>query len=87
MVEVLCYTDGSAKGRERWLFENRKKREVSERERERGQHEVSVQGLGGTRWETHAARREFQRAWVESDDDPVTPDGAMTIFLILSSSD
>lgn len=30
-----------------------------ERERrmsERGQHEVSVEGLGGTRWETHAGK-------------------------------
>ncbi len=57
--------------------------------RERGQHELSTEGLGGTRWETHAVKHTHahthmhtsQRAWVGSDDDLLTPDGAATLLL------
>lgn len=86
--------DGGISGREREMHCGclRKKEKKSEwkrkrKRREQGQHEVSVEGLGGTRWETHAAKRieKFQREWVESDDDPLTPDGVMTLFLSPSS--
>lgn len=45
-----------------WLLKkeqnSKRKNERKERRkmRERGQHELSVEGLGGTRWETHAEK-------------------------------
>lgn len=45
------------------MHETRKKRK-GRKTRERGQHELNVEGVGGTRWETHAAKRtQVPRGW------------------------
>lgn len=64
--------DLAAKERKKWMGRQRRGR------RERGHRELSVEGLGGTRWETHAVKQTFQRKGVESDDNLLTPDGRRT---------
>lgn len=84
-TEVLCYADESNVGmeeREKTAEERKKER----KDEERGQRELSDQGLGGTRWETHAVKHKdaFQPAEAESSDDLLTQDGGMALFLVLS---
>lgn len=65
-VKVLCYTAGERAIERHWCWrlEEQKKKGRERREEETtedgeteegGRREVSAEGLGGTRWETHAA--------------------------------